>query len=124
MRFESNTIGNVEASSEDDILRAFESRESYDIADWPGNVYALLADDGTVLSAVSGSHFKDFALAITDPNGTRQEGSRLMLADEVLEIFIKFRNGDRTWISAETWRERPTGMLQRLLSRVFSGGAR
>jgi len=111
MKLESNTIGDVEDASEDDVRRAFENREPWDNADWAGNVYALIADDGAALSAISGAEFQDFSVTFSDASGTRRVCPRVLPAQEVADWFVAFLGGDTARIGPEAWPVETQGSL-------------
>ncbi|WP_372365013.1 hypothetical protein [Candidatus Uabimicrobium sp. HlEnr_7] len=102
MRLEANTIGNIDNPSEDDIARAFENREKWDMADVMGNVYTL-SKGCTSLFCISGHNFENFSLRFYDKNEQIYICSSTLSASEVKQYFIRFYNDDMKWYDNLDW---------------------
>ena len=100
MRLESNTIGNVDDPTEDDIHRSFHD----DWEDVAGNVYTLYLDDGTSISSISGHALRNFSLSLGDGSRTVRVCTTPLTRDEVRAFFIRRFQGDQSWISELQWK--------------------
>lgn len=101
MKLVSNTIGNIENPSENDIIRAFRD----DWGDVPGNIYSLKLDNGNEIHSISGAFFKEFSLSISHEAGVYLTCKSFFTADQVIEYFIKFYHGDKDFIKNLEWAE-------------------
>jgi hypothetical protein len=103
MRLEAHTIGIVDNPTVDDLRAAFLDEEWGDVL---GNVYSLFAEDGLVLQSLSGDYFENFQLELVYPDSRRQVCTSFFACQEVLGLFVKFLDGDRSWMDALSWQFR------------------
>jgi hypothetical protein len=96
---ETNTIGNIENPTDEDIRRAF--RDGFD--DVGGNIYCLKLDDGTRLVSVSGDHLRDFSIVSRTASNVISHCTRSFSRDEAESVFLAYLNGENETISKLQW---------------------
>ena len=117
VKLESNTIGNIQNPSADDVLRAFDD----EWADVAGNIYALYRDNNKSIHSISGMNFRNYSLSLGD-------GGRTFLLcnshfnfrhDQIQDYFVRFYKNDDTWISELKWIKQQQPSLFGFVKNLF-----
>lgn len=116
IKFESNTIGDFDSPTKEDIERAFLDPQSVEMA---GNLFHLATKDG-LLSCVSDPNREGYGLSWQNGKDTAQTAIQSIPLEKAIHYFERYRSGDTSWFDELKWRAVPKATwLQKRIPHII-----